>query len=141
MRVIAGALKGRRLDTPTWSGLRPSTTREDLARAAFEALLCSLADAVDRLAAFTGTSPERVLLVGGASRSEAVRELAPAVLGRPVTFLPPGEHVALGAAKQAAWALAGTDAPPDWPVADSVERSAAATPAVRERYAELRDAT
>src|SRR3954452_3004297 len=37
--------------TGTWSGLTPSTTRADLARAAYEALLCSLADAVDLLSA------------------------------------------------------------------------------------------
>ncbi len=43
--------------TGTWSGLTSSTTREDLARAAFEALLCSLADGVDHLVAKTGITP------------------------------------------------------------------------------------
>ena len=43
--------------TGTWAGLRPATTRADLARAAFEALLCSLADAVDQLVAATVPSP------------------------------------------------------------------------------------
>ena len=38
----------------TWTGLTPRTTRADLARAAFEALLCSLADAVDALLATAG---------------------------------------------------------------------------------------
>ena len=51
------------------------------------------------------TEPRRVLLVGGAARSPAVRALAPAILGRPVLLPPPGEYVALGAARQAAWAL------------------------------------
>ena len=41
----------------TWTGLTPHTTRADLARAAYEALLCSLADAVDRLVAATGEQP------------------------------------------------------------------------------------
>src|SRR5918993_627519 len=27
MRVIAGSLKGRRLDTPTWPGLRPTSDK------------------------------------------------------------------------------------------------------------------
>ncbi|THI97511.1 xylulose kinase, partial [Nocardioides sp.] len=45
----------------TWHGLTPSTSRADLARAAFEALLCSLADAVDALVAATGTEPRRIL--------------------------------------------------------------------------------
>ena len=102
----------------TWTGLTPATTRADLARAAYEALLCSLADAVDRLVAATGRAPDRVLLVGGATKSAALRELAPAVLGCPVVLPPPGEYVALGAARQAAWALAGTPEPPTWQAAD-----------------------
>ncbi|MCD4535742.1 xylulose kinase [Nocardioides sp. cx-169] len=125
----------------TWTGLSDATTREDLARAAFEALLCSLADAVDRLAATTGDEPARVLLVGGATRSPAVRALAPAILGRPVTLPPAGEYVARGAARQAAWALAGTPAPPSWALADTVELEAEPTPHVRDTYARLRDRT
>ena len=125
----------------TWTGLRPSTTRADLARAAYEALLCSLADAVDRLVAATGEQPRRVLMVGGATRSAALRALAPAVLGRPVLLPPPGEYVALGAARQAAWALAGTDEPPTWPAADTTVLEAEPTPHVREVYADLRERT
>ncbi|MDQ4055259.1 MAG: FGGY family carbohydrate kinase, partial [Actinomycetota bacterium] len=70
----------------TWTGLTPRTTRADLARAAFEALLCSLADGVDALLTATGDEPQRILLVGGAARSPAVRALAPAILGRPVVL-------------------------------------------------------
>jgi xylulokinase len=125
----------------TWTGLTPATTRADLARAAYEALLCSLADAVDRLVAATGQQPTRVLMVGGATRSTALRELAPAVLGLPVTLPPPGEYVALGAARQAAWALAGTSSPPSWPEHDTTVLDAEPTPAVRQAYAELREHT
>ena len=131
----------------TWHGLRPSTTRADLARAAFEALLCALADAVDKLVATTGVTPERLLMVGGATRSPALRALAPALLGRPVAFPAPGEYVALGAARQAAWALAGTTAPPVWPRRGLEERPAAtgaeadAGAAVRASYGLLRDRT
>jgi xylulokinase len=125
----------------TWTGLTDATTREDLARAAFEALLCSLADAVDHLAAATGDQPRRVLLVGGATRSAAVRALAPAILGRPVTLPPAGEYVARGAARQAAWALSGAGSPPDWGLVDTVELEAEPTPHVREPYARLRDRT
>ena len=126
--------------TGTWTGLRPDTTRADLARAAYEALLCSLADAVDLLAAQV---PEqgRLLLVGGAARSAAVRALAPAILGRPVVVPPPGEYVALGAARQAAWALAGTAEPPEWPAREVDLLEADPLPGVRERYDELRDRT
>ena len=98
----------------TWHGLTTATTRADLARAAFEALLCALADAVDLLVANTGEAPSRVRIVGGAARSPALREMAPALLGRAVAFPAPGEYVALGAARQAAWALRGSEAPPIW---------------------------
>ena len=50
----------------------------------------------------------RVLLTGGAAKSEAVRAIAPAVFGLPVAVPEPAEYVALGAARQAAWALAGS---------------------------------
>jgi xylulokinase len=123
----------------TWTGLTPRTTRADLARAAFEALLCSLADAVDALLAATGEAPRRILLVGGATRSPAVRALAPAILGRPVLLPPPGEYVARGAARQAAWAASGASAPPAWPLPDTETLEADPTPVVRERYAALRD--
>ncbi len=125
----------------TWTGLTPATTRADLARAAYEALLCSLADAVDRLVAATGEQPRRLLMVGGATRSAALRELAPAVLGAPVTLPPPSEYVALGAARQAAWALAGTAEPPQWPAPETTVLEADPTPHVREAYAGLRDRT
>jgi xylulokinase len=123
----------------TWTGLTPQTTRADLARAAFEALLCSLADAVDALLDAAGDQPRRVLLVGGAARSAAVRALAPAILGRPVLLPPPGEYVARGAARQAAWARAATPEPPAWPLLDAETLEADPTPDVRQRYAALRD--
>lgn len=125
----------------TWTGLGPATTRADLARAAVEALLCSLADAVDALVAQTGVEPSRVLLVGGAARNPAVRSLAPAILGREVVLPAPGEYVARGAARQAAWALAGSDAPPAWPLPTegTLRVVPEPDPTVRERYAALRD--
>jgi xylulokinase len=125
----------------TWTGLTPATTRADLARAAYESLLCSLADAVDRLVAATREQPRRLLMVGGATRSAALRALAPAVLGAPVTLPPPSEYVALGAARQAAWALAGTAEPPQWPAPETTVLEADPTPHVREAYAALRERT
>ncbi|MDL4817028.1 xylulokinase [Actinomadura opuntiae] len=119
-----------------------NATRENIARAAVEALLCSLADAVGHLAA-QGVTPRRTLLIGGGARSDAVRALAPAILGTPVTVPEPAEYVAVGAARQAAWALAGTPEPPRWPAPPATEhttdRAADAEP-VRARYAALRDA-
>ncbi|MBC7633244.1 xylulokinase [Aeromicrobium sp.] len=127
--------------TGTWAGLTTATTREDLARAAIEALLCSLADAVDNLTAATGTPPRRLLLVGGAARNAAVQAIAPAVLGMPVTVPAPGEYVALGAARQAAWALSGSIEPPTWASVRAETFDAEPTPLVREAYALLRDRT
>src|SRR5579859_5813832 len=118
-----------------------NTTPENLARAAVEALLCSLADAVGNLAD-CGIIAQRVVLIGGAARSEAVRRIAPAIFGVPVTVPPPAEYVALGAARQAAWALSGAAEPPSWSRADtSAEYTAEPDLVVRERYATLRDAT
>jgi xylulokinase len=118
-----------------------NTTPENLARAAVEALLCSLADAIGNLAD-CGIAAQRVILIGGAARSEAVRRIAPAIFGVPVTVPQPAEYVALGAARQAAWALSGAASPPDWPLpGSSAEYTAEPDQLVRERYAALRDAT
>ncbi|WNV77853.1 xylulokinase [Geodermatophilus sp. DSM 44513] len=111
-----------------------------LARAAVEGLLCGLADGLDAVAA-TGTAVRRVLLVGGGARSEALRRIAPAVLGVPVLAPPPGEYVADGAARQAAWVLAGGDTPPEWERPGTERYEADPVPRVRERYAEVRDLT
>lgn len=111
-------------------GLRLATaTPGHLARAAVEGMLCGLADALDAL----GTTPERVLLVGGGARSEAVRQIAPSVFGRPVAVPTPGEYVADGAAYQAAWLLTG--APPEWSTSTPDAYTADPTPGLRERYA------
>jgi xylulokinase len=123
----------------TLHGLTSTTSREQLARAAVEGLLCSLADAVDHVTAGTGKPARRVVLVGGGARNEAVRRIAPAVLGVPVHVPGESEYVARGAARQAAWALAGTPAPPAWPLPDVRSYEAEPTPEVRERYASLRE--
>ena len=117
-----------------------SSTPAHLARAAVEGLLCGLADALDALVV-AGVPVQRCFLVGGAARSEAVARIAPAVLGRPVLLPTPGEYVADGAARQAAWVLTGAERPPEWAAADTVGFEAEPTPAVRDRYAEVRDLT
>jgi len=45
-----------------------------------------------------------------------VQGIAPDLFGVPVAVPTPGEYVALGAARQAAWALAGGEHPPRWDV-------------------------
>lgn len=119
-------------------GLRSVTaTPAHLARAAVEGMLCGIADGIDALTA-QGIAAERVLLVGGAARSEAVRRIAPTVLGRPVVVPAPDEYTAAGAARQAAWALSGAPAQPDWAPADTVRYEADPIAHVRDRYTEAR---
>ncbi len=122
-------------------GLRvANATPANFARAAVEGLLCGLADGLDALRE-QGVRGERILLVGGGARSAAVRRLAPGILGRPVEVPEPGEYVADGAARQAAWVLAGGDEPPTWTVAGGAPVEAPPQPELRERYAAVRDLT
>ncbi|HKD97930.1 MAG TPA: FGGY family carbohydrate kinase [Micromonosporaceae bacterium] len=126
-----GALHGLTLRT---------STPAYLARAAVEGMLCALADAVDALRAATGPA-ERVIMIGGAAASPAVRAIAPGVFGCPVLVPAPSQYVADGAARQAAWALLGGDEPPAWPLESAVLAEAEPVPHVRERYARARDLT
>ena len=89
------------------------TTPANLARAAVEGLWCGLADGLDAVRA-QGAEVRRVLLVGGAAASPAVREIGADVLGVPVDVPASEEYVALGAARQAAWVLAPESGPPAW---------------------------
>jgi len=115
-----------------------NATQQNLARAAVEAVLCSLADAIDYLRP-RGITPGRVVLTGGAAKSAAIRQIAPAIFGLPVAVPEPAEYVALGAARQAAWALSGADSPPAWPAPLAVTYEADPAVEVREQYAALRD--
>jgi xylulokinase len=115
-----------------------SLTRENLARAAFEGLLCLLAGGVDAIRRL-GVEVEQITLVGGGARSRALRELAPAVLGVPVRVPPPAEYVALGAARQAAWVLSGDQEPPAAELPDTEVLDADVTPQVLERYRAVAD--
>jgi xylulokinase len=116
-------------------------TPAHLARAAVEGMMCGLADGLDALRAH-GVHATRVLLVGGGSRSRAVQQVAAALLDVPVLVPPPGEYVADGAARQAAWVLSGADEPPGWlPSGPPVAVEAPAAPGVRDAYGAVRDAT
>jgi xylulokinase len=124
-----GAVHGLRLD---------NATPAHLARAAVEGMLCGLADGLESLLR-QGVRADRVLLIGGAARSDAVRRIAPTVFGRPVLVPPAGEYVAEGAAVQAAWALSEAPEPPRWERPGLTTYEADPAPALRDRYAEARD--
>ncbi|MGL3149516.1 xylulokinase [Microbacterium sp. A82] len=109
-----------------------STSRENLARAAIEGVLCGLAEGLDRIRSH-GVSAERILLVGGAAQNEAVARIAAQVFDAPVVVPAPGEYVAMGAAIQAAWGLTGTV--PTWSVAITARVDAQTQPIIREQYA------
>ncbi len=117
-----------------------NATRENLARAGVEAVIASLAS-VGSLLTNQGVQRQRVLLIGGAAKSEAVRKLAPGIVGSPVLVPAPGEYVAQGAARQAAWALAGTAEPPRWPPPPAEEYTGEPHPEILQRHESLRDDT
>ena len=127
----AGALHG-----VTTRNLQPA----NVARAAVEGLLCSMAYCMERITG-EGVDVDRVILVGGGARSEAVRRIAPAILGTPVHVPTPAEYVALGAARQAAWTLSGAATPPSWTFGLTTAYRAEPTPEVVERYRVLQALT
>ncbi|TDD45824.1 xylulose kinase [Nonomuraea terrae] len=104
-----------------------TSTPAHLARAAVEGMLCGLADGLDALK----LTPERVLLIGGAARSEAVRRIAPTIFGVSIMVPPPAEYVANGAAFQAA-TLVTT---PEWRSEETETYEGEALPEIRARYA------
>jgi xylulokinase len=109
-------------------------TPANIARATIEGVLWSLAYGVEVLREQTGEISS-ITLTGGASQSEAVRQIAPAVFGLPILVTDTFESVAVGAARQAAWALTG--ALPDWQV--PVISQQEPTPADRHAAAEIMD--
>ena len=96
---------------------RANYTPANLARAAVEGVVCSLADGLAALQV-QGVAVRRILLVGGGAQSAAVQQVAAGLLGTHITVPQPGEYVADGAARQAAAALTGRF--PAW-AADAVD--------------------
>ncbi|MDR2722732.1 MAG: xylulose kinase [Cellulomonadaceae bacterium] len=130
----SGTLHGMRLK---------NQTPAHMARAYIEGMLCGLADGMDALKAL-GVPIERVMLIGGAAQNPAVQEIAPQIFGLPISIPEPGEYVADGAARQAAWVLdastAGYDVdPPAWSTSMSKTLPADEKPVIRKQYAAVRD--
>ena len=89
------------------AGLRAGSSRQGLAAAAFEGVVCGLLDAYDALAELVPVGDGPLLLVGGGARSAAYRRAVADLSGRPVLVPDVGEAVATGACVQAAAALTG----------------------------------
>ena len=109
-----------------------STTRENLARAAIEGMLCGLADGMEAILA-QGVEARRALIVGGAAQNPAVQQIAAQVFEVPVEIPEPGEYVAAGASVQAAWALTGDR--PQWSVDITAAPAKDTRPEIRAQYA------
>ena len=108
-----------------------SVTRPNLARAAIEGMLSALADGLAALQA-NGVVAERILLIGGAAQNPAVQAIAAQVFEVPVVVPTPGEYVAMGAARQAAWVL--TQRLPEWPVETVGSPAVDYHPVILEQY-------
>ena len=130
--------------TGTLGGLRSDVTREQLARAAVEGVVCGMLEALDALTAHAPV--ESVVLTGGGARSEAVRSVFASLSPVPVAVTTVDEAVAAGACVQAAaiadgvthaeiarrWGLGGATS-----LGDGASRDGRAE-AVRDAYATLR---
>lgn len=76
-------------------------SRENFARACIEGMLGGLSHGLDVIKS-QGHQVNRVLLIGGGARSEAVQKISRELFSETVIVPEPGEYVALGAARQAA---------------------------------------
>jgi xylulokinase len=110
-----------------------SSTRENLARAAIEGMLCGLNAGLLALEAL-GVEGKRILLVGGAAQNIAVQEIARTIFKLPIELPVPGEYVAEGAAVQAGWAVTGER--PEWKLEIAARHTSKAHPEIMAAYLE-----
>lgn len=127
-----------------FTGLSTTTTREQLARAAHDGVICGLLDGVDALRATGAAADQRLILVGGGARSEAYRQRLAEIAGQSVHVPLNDESVAVGAAVQAA-VVAGSDDFDDiatgWNLRATRQtdpRPNAASQSIRDRYSAAR---
>ena len=88
--------------TGTVSGLTNATSREQLALAAHDGVVCGLLHGLDALRDVGATVDGRIFLVGGGSRSVAYRQRCADLAGTSIVVPDTDETVATGAAVQAA---------------------------------------
>ncbi|NMN99656.1 xylulokinase [Gordonia sp. TBRC 11910] len=146
--VLAAFLDGERVpDRPsavgTLSGLRSGTTREQVARAAYEGVVAGLVGGID---AFTGLGIRvdgRLAVTGGGAASPAYRQLLADLAGRPVYVVDEPQTAAAGAAVQAAAIVDGVEVhdlarrwAPSWRVA-ATPRSGANRDELLDRFSRV----
>jgi xylulokinase len=107
----------------TITGLRHTTTREQILRATYDGVIATLLLALETLRARVGACDDDapLVLVGGGARGAAWRDAVARLSGRPIEISAVEELAAYGAAAQAAGVLTG-EAPSDvaarWQVRD-----------------------
>lgn len=111
--VLAAFLDGERTpDRPMARGmlasLTTSTSREDVALAAFEGVVLGLVEGYDHLARMGVANQGKIFITGGAAASEAYRQVLADTLDREIVVAEGSQPVAEGAAIQAAALLRGT---------------------------------
>jgi len=109
--------------------------KANIARSAIEGLMCSLADALEAITN-QGVKVEKLILVGGAGKNEAVQAIAPQIFGMEISLPESAEYVALGAARQAASALAGSEV--NWSSSNSKNLTGAPDWSTRAAYTQAK---
>lgn len=112
--VLAAYLDGERVPdrpqaTGTLAGLDTSTSREQLARAAYEGVLAGLVRGLDVFRDAGIPCHGRLAITGGGAKSPACRQLLADLTGRAVHVVEQAEAPAAGAAVQAAAIASGPD--------------------------------
>jgi xylulokinase len=110
--------------------------KANIARAAIEGLMCGLADALEAITS-QGVKVQKLAMVGGAGKNRAVQVIAPQIFGMDISLPEPGEYVALGAARQAASALAGVEV--KWESSDSSNLTGTSDLKTRDAYKIAKD--
>ncbi|WP_053387082.1 xylulokinase [Leucobacter japonicus] len=110
--VLAAFLDGERTpNRPLAAGLladlTTETTREQLARAAYEGVVFGLVAGLSHVERCGVRTDGEVIAIGGAARSSATRQILADALGKPVHLVDAPEAVARGAAVQAASVVTG----------------------------------
>jgi xylulokinase len=126
------------------AGIRSDVSRQQVARAAVEGVVCGLLEALDALRSHTPVTAVRV--VGGGARSEAYRQVVTELCDLPVQLADAEQAVATGACVQAAavaLAITHAEVADRWGlgVATPLPSPAGDSAGVRARYADLRAAT